>query len=66
MVIQLNGEDRTVASGASVADLVDSPGLAERRIAVEYNGDVLARDRWPETTLQPGDRIEVVHFVGGG
>jgi sulfur carrier protein len=36
------------------------------RVAVELNRDIVPRDRWPETNLKDGDRLEVVHFVGGG
>lgn len=36
------------------------------RVAVELNRDIVPRDRWPETRLNEGDRLEVVHFVGGG
>jgi thiamine biosynthesis protein ThiS len=45
---------------------VDDLSLAPARIAVELNGEVVRRNKWPETVLSEGDRLEVVHFVGGG
>ncbi len=52
--------------GWTLADLVAELGLAGRRIAVEINRDIIPRDKYTSYRLQPGDEIEVVHFVGGG
>lgn len=65
-VIRINGETRTVADGVTIAALLDDLGLPARRIAVEHNGEVVGRQRWPEVNLNDGDRVEIVHFVGGG
>jgi thiamine biosynthesis protein ThiS len=66
MRLRINGEERDVTDGWTVADLVASLGLAGRRVAVEYNRDVLPADRWPERRLAEDDVLEIVHFVGGG
>ena len=62
----VNDEPRTVADGATVADLVADLGLGPRRIAVEVNLAVVPRATYAETSLRDGDRVEIIHFVGGG
>ena len=64
--IQLNGEDRETSAGISVSELVAELALPKERIAVELNGEVVRRILWDQTTVAAGDRIEIVHFVGGG
>jgi thiamine biosynthesis protein ThiS len=64
--IVLNGEAREVPEGTSVAGLLRSLDLAESRVAVERNREVLPRERHEEAVLREGDRVEVVRFVGGG
>jgi len=64
--VQVNGEIRDVADHSTLSDLVDELSLAPARIAVELNGEVVRRNKWTATVLSEGDRLEVVHFVGGG
>lgn len=64
--IRINGETRSVADGATIALLLEELDLPAKRIAVEYNGEVVSKQHWQEVSLNDGDRIEVVHFVGGG
>jgi thiamine biosynthesis protein ThiS len=64
--IVVNGEEREIDEGATVAELVRQFALAPERIAVEINREVVRRARWSEMKLSAGDRVEVVHFVGGG
>ena len=69
LTIQLNGQPRAFAELASPADLasvVSALGLKADRIAVEHNGTIVRRAEWPETQIAEGDRLEIVHFVGGG
>jgi len=68
MKLQINGEDRTFAGPApfTLASLVESLGMKADRVAVELNREIVPRERWAETKLGEGDRLEVVHFVGGG
>lgn len=64
--IRLNGEPRRFKAPLTVAGLVDQLGYAGKRIAVERNGEIVARGRHAETALADGDRIEIVVAVGGG
>lgn len=66
MTITLNGDPRECRTGATVADLVEELGLTHKRIAVEVNRDIIARDEYASRDLRTGDEIEIVHFVGGG
>ena len=64
--IILNGEKREVPTNSSLEDLVSGLGLERDRIAIELNLQIVTRHRWVEHLLQNGDRVELVHFVGGG
>lgn len=66
MDIKLNGQDRRIDAGMSVADLLVVELLGERRVAVEVNGQIVPRSRHGDCRLQPGDRVEIVHALGGG
>jgi sulfur carrier protein len=64
--IQVNGEPREVASGTTVAELLEQLAIKDGRVAVEVNLDVIRRENRKARVLQDGDRVEVVSFVGGG
>ncbi len=64
--IVLNGESRRVAAGLSVDGLLRSLKLEPGMVVVERNREILARDAIGATAVENGDRIELVHFVGGG
>jgi sulfur carrier protein len=69
MKLQINGEERVFSDAPApftLAALVEKLGMKSDRVAVELNRDIVPRDRWLETRLNEGDRLEVVHFVGGG
>ena len=66
MQIKLNGETKDVADGTTLLSLVEQLSLAPERLAVELNQEVVARAEWPDVKLSDGDRVEIVHFVGGG
>lgn len=66
MLVQVNGESREVQDGSRLDDLVRELALPAARIAIELNQQVVRRNVWSETNLSEGDRIEIVHFVGGG
>jgi len=66
ITIHLNGEPREVPDGLSVASLLEWLKFPADRVAVERNREIVPRSRWGETPLAAGDRLEVVHFVGGG
>lgn len=65
MHIQLNGENREISS-TTVLGLLQSLGIDPKRVAVELNMDILPKTEYTEKTIADGDRIEIVHFVGGG
>lgn len=64
--IQVNGEPQRIALNTTVAALLAQLELAQERLAVELNLDILPRPRWQATILREGDKLEIVHFVGGG
>ena len=66
MQIHLNGESRTVDPALTLAALLEQAGLAGRRVAVEINGAIVPRSRHVEHALAEGDRVEIVHALGGG
>ncbi|MEX0899281.1 MAG: sulfur carrier protein ThiS [Gammaproteobacteria bacterium] len=66
MQITLNGEQRSVSQGTTVAGLVAALKLGGRRVAVEVNGGVVPRGTQAATALADGDRVEIVHAIGGG
>lgn len=63
--IQLNGEARRIAA-RNLAELVAELGLEQRMIAIELNLEVVPKSRYAATPLSEGDRIELVHMIGGG
>lgn len=64
--IELNGVPTALAPNLTLADLLAREGLLERRIAVEYNGEIVPRSAYADVRLRAGDRLEVVHAIGGG
>ena len=65
----LNGKERVVnglASPATMEAVIQALGLRADRIAVELNGELAPRTGWPGQTVRTGDKLEIVHFVGGG
>jgi thiamine biosynthesis protein ThiS len=66
VTIQLNGELREFPEGLTIDALISTLGLEPTRVAIELNRDVVRRDAWAATVLHHEDRVEIVHFVGGG
>jgi len=66
MNIRLNGEELAIESGSTIAALLAQQGLAGRRVAVEINGEIVPRGRHAEHAIHDGDRVEIVHALGGG
>ena len=64
--IEVNGDEREVPAGLHVAALLEHLELHPRMVVVERNGDILRREALEATPVEPGDRFELVHFVGGG
>jgi len=66
MQLTINGEERTFQALGDVAALVIALGLDVRKVAVERNLEIVPRSLYAATSLADGDRIEIVHFIGGG
>jgi thiamine biosynthesis protein ThiS len=66
MKLLVNGEDREFESVSTLSSLVEQLGMKADRLAVELNHELVPRDRWGATELSEGDKLEIVHFVGGG
>jgi thiamine biosynthesis protein ThiS len=66
MLLEINGEPRSFEGRLTLASLIERLGMKSDRVAVELNREIVPRDKWPGTELREGDRLEIVHFVGGG
>ena len=66
MLLQLNGEPRDFPDGLTLDALVAHLGMKADRVAVELNLEIVPRANWPAIQLKEGDKLEIVHFVGGG
>ena len=66
MRIQVNGRPQEVEENLSLSQLIASLNLKLDQIAIELNQKVIRRGDWQNTELRDGDKIEIVHFVGGG
>ena len=69
LTLMMNGQARTfatLAEDSNLEQLVAELGLKGDRVAIEHNGEIAPRTSWAKTALSGGDRLEVVHFVGGG
>ena len=66
MQLQVNGERREVVDNLSLQALITQLNLPSERIAIELNHEVVRRSAWAATILSEDDRVEIVHFVGGG
>jgi sulfur carrier protein len=71
MKLHINGEERAFPdpippADLTLASLIESLNMKSDRVAVELNREIAPRSRWSEISLKDGDRLEIVHFVGGG
>lgn len=66
MDIELNGQPSTQKADCTLAELLETEGFAQRRVAVEVNGEIIPRGSHASHVLQAGDRVEIVHALGGG
>jgi sulfur carrier protein len=67
--IHLNGQPRTfeeLTAPSDLASVIATLGLKADRVAVEHNGEIVPRTQWAQAHVAAGDRLEIVHFVGGG
>jgi thiamine biosynthesis protein ThiS len=66
MQLQINGDSREFPDGLNISELVAQLGMKPDRVAVELNLEIVPRSSWEATVLKSGDKLEIVHFVGGG
>jgi sulfur carrier protein len=66
MRLFINGKEQTFGGSLTLAQLIEQLGMKGDRVAAELNHDIVSRAQWPETALNDGDHLEIVHFVGGG
>jgi sulfur carrier protein len=66
MHLFINGQEKTFSEPLRLSQLIAQLGMKDDRVAVELNREIVARPQWSETTLNDGDRLEIVQFVGGG
>jgi thiamine biosynthesis protein ThiS len=66
MKLEINGNTREFAADLTLTGLIEQLGMKPDRVAVELNREIVSRDLWSSTALRDGDRLEIVHFVGGG
>lgn len=66
MIIVVNGKDAEFGEGSTMATVIERYGLNADTVVIEHNGIIVLRGAWPQTALAPGDKLELVTFVGGG
>lgn len=66
MTLTINGDSRQFDNVSNLAELIDVLGLKGDRVAVELNRNIVSRPDWLATSVNDGDKLEIVHFVGGG
>jgi len=66
LIVTVNGNQIVIAEGSGIDELIKSLDLNPEKVAVEVNRRIIRRANWDSTTISEGDRVEIVHFVGGG
>jgi thiamine biosynthesis protein ThiS len=66
MTLTINGEARSFENLSTLATLIEALNLKGDRVAVELNREIVPRAQWDSTSIKDGDKLEIVHFVGGG
>jgi sulfur carrier protein len=66
IVININGEQKEIIEGSSIAQLLEELNIRPGRVVIELNRDIVAREAYGSAILKQGDTLEIVHFVGGG
>jgi thiamine biosynthesis protein ThiS len=66
MKITINGQDKEIGDGVTIAALLEQLQIRPARVVIERNRDIVSREAYGGTSLKEGDTLEIVHFVGGG
>ena len=64
--IQLNGDPYEVINGTNLNELLKNLKLQKNKIAIEVNGEIIEKSKYPNLILRRDDKVEIVHFIGGG
>ena len=64
--IQLNGDPYEINSGANLNDLLNKLKIQKNKVAIEVNGEIVQKDKYTNLILNKDDKVEIVHFIGGG
>ena len=66
MNISLNGKETEIKKSMTISELIRQKNLKPEKLVIEYNREILSREKWSDTVLEDGDKIEMLGFVGGG
>lgn len=66
VTLTVNGKQREIDGPTSLLGFLEANKIEPRLIAIEYNGEIIKRERWGEITIDAGDKLEIVHMVAGG
>jgi len=66
MEITLNGEKTTLETGSNIVNLIDKLDLDVDKLAIERNLEIVPKSKFAMTIIEEGDKLEIVHFIGGG
>jgi thiamine biosynthesis protein ThiS len=64
--VKINGKETEMEKGATIAGLIESYGFKAERVVAEVNGSVISRETYASVSVNDGDRVELINFVGGG
>ena len=66
MIVKINGQQERLSPDTSLLQLLHAKDIKLDTVVVEYNYDIIPKEKWDKVTLKAGDNLEVLHFVGGG
>ena len=64
--IQLNGDSYEIYNGANLNELLNKLKIQKNKVAIEVNGEIVEKNKYPNLILDNNDKVEIVHFIGGG
>ena len=64
--IQLNGDSYEISAGTNLNELLNKLKIQNNKVAIEVNGEIIHKDKYPKFVLNKDDKVEIVHFIGGG
>ena len=64
--IQLNGDSYEINGGSNLNELLKKLKIEKSKVAIEVNGEIIQKDKYPNLILNEDDKVEIVHFIGGG